>query len=236
MPIKSKKNIQTAWEQSTVPVEPSPTFTPPSGTNQPAPLPTPVSAGKVWMAVAVVGILGASALGFQNFSLNQQVSKAKSDLAAANKTIAQYKADPNFEAKQEVASLVEKVGQLITLPSDEQPTIATVTDLDALKDQPFFANAAVGDKVLIYTNASKAILYRPSDNKIIEKAPLQVDSGKPVNSAQADAPAGKVAGDSTTKTTTTKTPTTKTQTTTKKATTTKTPANTTDSTDTTTGN
>jgi hypothetical protein len=96
--------------------------------------------------------------------------------------------------------------------------------------------AQVGDKVLIYTNASKAILYRPSDNKIIEKAPLQVDSGKPVNSAQADAPAGKVAGDSTTKTTTTKTPTTKTQTSTKKATTTKTPANTTDSTDTTTGN
>ncbi len=235
MPIKSKKNIQSAWEQSTVPVEPAPTFTPPSGTHQPDPLPTAAKAGKVWMTVAIIGVLGAGALGVQNFALNQQVSKAKKDLAAANKTLAQYKADPNFEAKQEVASLVEKVGQLITLPSDEQPTIATVTDLDALKDQPFFTNAAVGDKVLIYTNASKAILYRPSENKIIEKAPLQVDSGKPVNSAEADAPTGKVAGESTTKTTTTKTPTT-----TKKATTTtKTTTNTKDSidsSDTTTGN
>jgi|SRR3989344_5799275 len=71
----------------------------------------------------------------------------------------------------EAADLVEKVGKLIDLPG-ETPTIATVTDLTQLSDQPFFKNAQNGDKILIFTEAKKAILYRPSTNKIIETAPL----------------------------------------------------------------
>ncbi len=40
------------------------------------------------------------------------------------------------------------------------------------KGQPFFANAQVGDKVLIYYKAKKAILYNPTDNKIVEVGPI----------------------------------------------------------------
>jgi hypothetical protein len=93
-------------------------------------------------------------------------------------------ADPNAEVKEQNRQLVDKVGQLIVLPTDEQPTIATVSDLDKLKGQPFFAHAELGDKVFIYSGAKKAILYRPSTNKIIELAPLTTG-----DSASASAPA-----------------------------------------------
>ena len=88
--------------------------------------------------------------------------------------LSQLRADPQKIAQEEVKSLVVKVGKLIVLPEGEEPTVATVTDPDLLRDQPFFPNAKTGDKVLIYTNARKAILYNPEENKIIEVAPVSI--------------------------------------------------------------
>lgn len=85
-----------------------------------------------------------------------------------------YKNDPQRIMQDELNGLVKKVGGLIVLPDNEQPTVATVTNLEKLKSQPFFNKAKVGDKVLIYTNAKKAILYDPVNNKIVEVAPLNI--------------------------------------------------------------
>ena len=83
-------------------------------------------------------------------------------------------ANPTENAAAELAQLVKDVGQVLVLPQDETPTVATVTDPNKLKDQPFFANAQPGDKVLIYQNSRKAILWRPSSHKVIEVSGLNV--------------------------------------------------------------
>jgi len=83
-------------------------------------------------------------------------------------------ADPQVVAREESVRLVNEVGKLIALPQDEEPTIATVTDPDQLKDQVFFANAQKGYKVLLYANAKKAILYDPINKRIIEVAPINI--------------------------------------------------------------
>ncbi len=80
----------------------------------------------------------------------------------------------NTQIKSESQITIESVSKLISLPNDEEPTIATVSDLEALKGQAFFANAKVGDKVLIYAKAKKAVLYDPTANKVIEVAPLNI--------------------------------------------------------------
>ena len=53
-----------------------------------------------------------------------------------------------------------------------QPTVATVSDINKLRTQPFFTNAKNGERVLIFKNTKKAIIYRPSTNQIIEIAPI----------------------------------------------------------------
>lgn len=77
------------------------------------------------------------------------------------------------------ASVIEKVGKLMILPSDETPNVATVTDLERLKDQPFFKNAKTGDRVLIYANSRKAILYDPVYNKIVEVTQIAAPTEEP---------------------------------------------------------
>lgn len=73
----------------------------------------------------------------------------------------------------ETQEIIEAVGRLVELPSDEVPTVASVTDVNKLADQPFFAKAQNGDKVLVYSKAGKVIIYRPSTNKVVEIAPIQ---------------------------------------------------------------
>ncbi len=72
----------------------------------------------------------------------------------------------------EVRSLISDVSDHMLLPADETPTLATVSDMHALEGQAFFKNAEVGDKVLMYLKAQKAIIYRPSIDKIIEVGPI----------------------------------------------------------------
>lgn len=91
----------------------------------------------------------------------------------------ELKKNPQLVAQEEVAQIVAKVSKLIILPDGETPTLATVSDPEKLKDQPFFLNAKQGYKVLIYANAKKAILYDPIQNKIAEVAPLNIENQSP---------------------------------------------------------
>lgn len=88
--------------------------------------------------------------------------------------------NPTEAAKAETQAITSKLGTLIELPNEE-PTVATILDKDKLKDQPFFARAENGDKVLIYPKALKAILYRPGTNRVVDFGTINIES----SSAQA---------------------------------------------------
>lgn len=70
------------------------------------------------------------------------------------------------------SSIISEVGKIVELPPNEDPTVATVTNLEPLKGQEFFKDAMVGDKVLIFSKSKKAVLYRPSESRVIVIAPL----------------------------------------------------------------
>lgn len=80
--------------------------------------------------------------------------------------------NPAMATEKEIKQLVIDVGKFLVLPTDETPTLATVSEPEKLRDQPFFANAMEGDKVLIYVSSRKAILWRPSTSKIVEISAL----------------------------------------------------------------
>lgn len=78
--------------------------------------------------------------------------------------------DPQKAVQAAGQALVSDVGKIMILPQKETPTVATVTDVNKLRDRTFFKDAQNGDKVLIYSQAQKAILYRPSTRQIVEVA------------------------------------------------------------------
>ena len=84
--------------------------------------------------------------------------------------------NPSLAVESEVRRIVGDISKIVVLPSDETPTLATVSDPEKLRSQPFFSNAEVGDKVLIYTVSKKAILWRPSVSKIIEISAINPSS------------------------------------------------------------
>ena len=86
----------------------------------------------------------------------------------------ELKSNPQKFVQQETQALINRVARLIVLPEGETPTIATVSDPEKLKDQPFFAKAKAGDKVLIFSTSQRAILYDPTNDIIVEVAPINI--------------------------------------------------------------
>lgn len=115
---------------------------------------------------SLVGILLVGGLGFGVMKfreLQREVQKLKTNPQALQDA-----------AKADEKKLVDQVAKLIALPKDETPTVATVSDSEKLKVNEFFVNSKNGDKVLIYSGAKKAILFRPGENKIIEVGPVSI--------------------------------------------------------------
>jgi heme/copper-type cytochrome/quinol oxidase subunit 2 len=117
--------------------------------------------GKVNIIISIALVIIAIALAALTFYFFRQYQNIKKN--------------PNQVAQAEIDAVVANVGRIIDLPKDETPTLATVQDKDKLKDQPFFAMAENGDKILIYTKAKKAIIYRSKENKLVNVGPIVID-------------------------------------------------------------
>ena len=116
------------------------------------------------IAILVIILVGAAGTAYYFYNEYQKSQEALNN--------------PEKTAQEETQRLIDQMSALIALPEADiangEPTLATVQDKEKLKDQEFFANAENGDKVLIYANAKKAFLYRPSTNKVINVAPVTI--------------------------------------------------------------
>lgn len=142
-------------------------------------IPGTSSSGKpstLLVVLALVALIGLGSAGYFYY----QLGTAKGFFWSKNSPAAAQKGE-----QEVVARLVSEVGKLMDLPSNETPTVATVTDVNKLKAEPFFVNAKNGDKVLIYQNAKKVILYNPAAKKIINVGPFSVGGSQATPSAQA---------------------------------------------------
>ena len=75
--------------------------------------------------------------------------------------------NPSAAVNKQVASTINSVSKLAVVPTNETPTVETVQNATKLKSLAFYKNAENGDKVIVYTKAGEAILYRPSTNQIV---------------------------------------------------------------------
>jgi cell division protein FtsN len=131
--------------------------------------------GKGSKAPIIIGVIAAvvvCGLVATTFLLYQQVQDLRND--------------PNKVVTEQANQLKDKVSKIMQLP-DETPVIVEIgsDDLDKLKEaQEFFKDAQPGDKVLIFSQAQKAVIYRESDNKIINSGPIIINTGNSAGNNQ----------------------------------------------------
>jgi len=72
--------------------------------------------------------------------------------------------------------VIDKVSSLVeNLPENETPTIATIEDAEAIaKQDSFYEGASDGDKVLVYAQNKRAIIYSPNDNRIVKDGAVSI--------------------------------------------------------------
>lgn len=92
-------------------------------------------------------------------------------LNSSNTLGAQVIADSERLSEKEIIALKEKVSQIAVLPADEIPVVLPITDLTKLHSNEFFKDAKLKDKILIFKQAGKIILYDPINNKIVNMGP-----------------------------------------------------------------
>lgn len=121
----------------------------------------------IWLIVLILFIAAVGTAAYYIKRYNDSQTQLKKVSSTSQQT-----------AQSQNNQLITAIGKLTPLPTNETPTVATVTDITKLAGQAFFANAQNGDKVLIYTQAKKAYLYRPSTNKLINIAPVNLGSSQ----------------------------------------------------------
>lgn len=89
----------------------------------------------------------------------------------------------------QAAVTIAAVSKLVELPEGQVPTVATVEDPEVLKKQGLFPTAQKGDIVLVYPEEKKAILYRPSTNKVIEISVVNITNEEPTKENTTPTPA-----------------------------------------------
>lgn len=88
--------------------------------------------------------------------------------------------NPQLANDSEIRAITQTINRFMDLPK-ETPTLATITDVTALKDQAFFNKAKNGDKILIYPNDRKVVLFRPAGSRVIDVAPLVIGDLPKIN-------------------------------------------------------
>lgn len=80
--------------------------------------------------------------------------------------------------KTQVNQLLGEMRSIIVLPKGEDPVVATIVDIKQLKDKEFYKDAKNGDRVVVFSNAKKAYIYRPETKTIVNVGAFQVDNSQ----------------------------------------------------------
>jgi len=162
-----------------MPSEPTPPLPPPEPKAEPAPqLPQtpqpgvhakPMKPKLAWLkpskswwkgTAALLAVIAFTGLVYGYLDTKNQLSEKKNQSAVG---------------ANETEQLVNKISQYLVLP-DETPTLITISDIEKLKTQEFFKEAQNGDKVLVFANAGRALIYRPNTGQVVEYAKVNLNA------------------------------------------------------------
>lgn len=88
------------------------------------------------------------------------------------------KKEQSLTTEQRNEKTIAQINKVYQLPKGETPTFAVVTDEQKFKEQyPVFTDVKKDDVLLIYRDASLAVLYRPGENRVIATPTVKIPLG-----------------------------------------------------------
>ncbi|MDR0463386.1 MAG: hypothetical protein LBG64_04170 [Pseudomonadales bacterium] len=72
--------------------------------------------------------------------------------------------------------VLRRLNRIMILPEGEEPFVGTVDNPEEIAHLPLFTRAQRGDRIVVYSGASKAILFRPSTGQIVDVRYLMLDN------------------------------------------------------------
>ena len=145
--------------------------------------------------ILFIGIIAAVALfGWAEMQRRDATRK----LAETEQELQKIRESPERRGSEVAQEVLGKVRQLIDIPTDPEPTVATIIDVEALRQSSEFYNKAEnGDHLVITEN--RAILFDPDRGIILDVVPVSINQeeqqqipegqdaqGQPVASPPAD--------------------------------------------------
>mgnify|MGYP001601668169 CR=1 FL=1 len=100
---------------------------------------------------------------------------AENQLAQLTVRLEQLNGGNNAQNLEAAKAIVAQVAKLMVVPTDIEPTVATIVDVEKLREQNEFYNQAENDDHLI-VYPTQAILYRSTLNKIVAVVPVNVQA------------------------------------------------------------
>jgi len=114
--------------------------------------------------IAVIAILALGAGGYYGYGYWKAKQNSPEAQAAA--------------ADAEKQDVLKKLSKLMVIPEGD-PVLFKVSDQEQMrKQQAFFKDTVNDDVLLVFQASSKAIIYRPSTNVIINVGPINFDQTK----------------------------------------------------------
>jgi outer membrane murein-binding lipoprotein Lpp len=134
----------------------------------------------------VILVLALAILAYVNYTKRVQLESDVRQLSVKNDQL-QTGNNPQNVAKAN--EIIAKVRKHMEIPTDPEPTVATIVDVNALRGKnDFYKNAKNGDNLIVTT--SRAILYDPVQDIIIDVVPVQLQTTAQPSPAPAAAQPG----------------------------------------------
>jgi hypothetical protein len=133
--------------------------------------------------LVVILVIALALLAFINYTKRVQLASDLKQLSVKMDQLGTGNDPQNIAKAKEI---IEKVRRHMEIPTNPEPTVATIVDVNALKSKnDFYKNAKNGDNLIV--TPTRAILYDPDKDVIIDVVPVQLEPTGPTSSAPAAA-------------------------------------------------
>lgn len=119
------------------------------------------------------------------FTLEMRRREAQAQLEQLTVRLEQLQGGNTQQNQEAARRVIDLVKRHIAIPDGVEPTVATIVDVEALRQRnPFYLKAENGDHLVVTTE--RAILYDPDEDVILDVIPVQLQpAGGAASSAAA---------------------------------------------------